>query len=126
MMFDTRAVITIDTSVIKVERPSLVICQIVRNSGRRLGRVSLKVLDLKRTMLAARRNEMIWLMMVAKAAPSMPQSRAKMKMGSRIVLMIAPDTVETMESLGLPSARMTPFKTPVSMEAVEANRRMVK
>ena len=53
-------------------------------------------------------------MTVAKAAPTMPKSKIKIKMGSRMVLAMAPITIQTMEYLGLPSARiklLMPFVT---------------
>ena len=42
---------------------------------------------------------------VAQAAPATPQLRRKMQMGSRMVLMTAPTSMQAMEYLGLPSAR---------------------
>lgn len=48
-------------------------------------------------------------MTVATAAPIMPHSQMKMKMGSRMMLMTAPASVEIMANRGLPSARMTGF-----------------
>ena len=49
---------------------------------------------------------------VAQAAPAIPMWKPKIKVGSRIVLMIAPVKVQVMENFGLPSAR-TRFVPPV-------------
>ena len=48
-------------------------------------------------------------MTVATAAPIMPHLNTKIKIGSRMMLMTAPASVETMAKRGLPSARMTGF-----------------
>ena len=51
---------------------------------------------------------------VAQAAPAIPQSQTKIKMGSRMVLIIAPTTMQTIEYFGFPSARiklLIPFVT---------------
>ena len=48
-------------------------------------------------------------MTVATAAPIMPQRKTKRKIGSRIVLAMAPTSVETMAKRGLPSARRMGF-----------------
>ena len=40
---------------------------------------------------------------VAQAAPAIPQSQTKIKMGSRMVLIIAPTTMQTIEYFGFPS-----------------------
>ena len=51
---------------------------------------------------------------VAQAAPAIPQSQAKIKIGSRMVLIIAPITMQTIEYFGFPSARiklLIPFVT---------------
>ena len=50
-----------------------------------------------------------WPMTVATAAPIMPQRKTKRKIGSRIVLAMAPTSVETMAKRGLPSARRMGF-----------------
>ena len=44
--------------------------------------------------------------MVAHAAPATPRSNMKIKIGSRIVLRIAPINIHVMEYFGLPSARI--------------------
>lgn len=49
--------------------------------------------------------ETTWPATVAMAAPAMPISKTKMKMGSKIVLTMAPESIHIMEYLGLPSAR---------------------
>ena len=46
---------------------------------------------------------------VATAAPIMPIFSGKMKIGSRMMFVIAPATVETMAKRGLPSERMIGF-----------------
>ena len=51
----------------------------------------------------------IWPMTVATAAPIMPQWKGKIMMGSRMMLVMAPDRVATMAKRGLPSERMTGF-----------------
>ena len=43
-------------------------------------------------------------MIVAHAAPATPISKTKIKIGSRMVLMIAPISIHIMEYFGLPSA----------------------
>ena len=43
---------------------------------------------------------------VAQAPPAIPQSQTKIKMGSRMVLIIAPTTMQTIEYFGFPSARI--------------------
>lgn len=51
---------------------------------------------------------------VAQAPPAIPQSQTKIKMGSRMVLIIAPTTMQTIEYFGFPSARiklLIPFVT---------------
>ena len=51
---------------------------------------------------------------VAQAAPAIPQPQAKIKIGSRMVLIIAPITMQTIEYFGFPSARiklLIPFVT---------------
>ena len=48
-------------------------------------------------------------MTVATAAPIMPQWQPKIKTGSRMMLSIAPASVEIMANRGLPSARMMGF-----------------
>lgn len=55
----------------------------------------------------AARKEKNCPMMVAHAAPATPRSKVKMNSGSRIVLMMAPISVQVMEYLGLPSARIS-------------------
>ena len=50
--------------------------------------------------------EATWPMTVAMAAPRTPIPSAKIKIGSKIVLMTAPSTMENMANLGLPSARI--------------------
>lgn len=45
-------------------------------------------------------------MTVAQAAPATPQWHRKMNTGSRIVLIMAPSSIQTMEKRGLPSARI--------------------
>ena len=44
-------------------------------------------------------------------APATPQWKTNMKMGSRIVFRTAPDSMVTMATRGLPSARMNEFST---------------
>ena len=46
---------------------------------------------------------------VATAAPIIPQWNEKIKIGSRMILTIAPASVEAIANRGLPSARMIGF-----------------
>lgn len=48
----------------------------------------------------------IWPNTVATAAPIIPHLKIKIKIGSNIMLIMAPASVETMANLGLPSARI--------------------
>lgn len=48
----------------------------------------------------------IWPMMVARAAPAIPIWKVKINRGSNMVLRMAPVSVQSMENLGLPSARI--------------------
>ena len=50
-------------------------------------------------------HEMSFEIAVAADAPATPQSRIKMKIGSRTTFMTAPDTMPIMEKTALPSAR---------------------
>ena len=50
-----------------------------------------------------------WPMTVAIAAPRTPRPKTKMKIGSRMMFVTAPATVETMAKRGLPSERMMGF-----------------
>ena len=47
---------------------------------------------------------------VATAAPIIPQRNMKMNIGSRIILRMAPESVDTMAKRGLPSERITGFR----------------
>ena len=50
-------------------------------------------------------HEAIWPITVAQAAPAIPHWKAKIKSGSRMVLITAPSSMQPMEKRGLPSAR---------------------
>ena len=67
-----------------------------RRSSRKLSRVRAMVLKHHRYR-TARKKERIWPRMVASAAPNTPQWKAKIKMGSRMVLAMAPATMQVME-----------------------------
>ena len=51
--------------------------------------------------------DMICPVIVAIAAPAIPISNTKIRMGSRIVLTMAPTSMDVMEYLGLPSASIS-------------------
>lgn len=53
--------------------------------------------------------------MVAKAAPKIPHWKIKMKIGSRMVFTMAPITIQVIEYLGLPSARIKLLKPVVTI-----------
>ena len=55
------------------------------------------------------RADTIWLITVAMAAPATPRSRAKIRMGSRAMLITAPMTVVSMEMLAKPWVVMKVF-----------------
>lgn len=65
-------------------------------------------------------------MTVAKAAPDIPQWNPKIKTGSRMILMMAPDSMEAMDQAGLPSARITEFIMFISILAGKKARMMLK
>ena len=52
-----------------------------------------------------------WLRMVARAAPPVPRSSAKMKMGSSTMLTMAPEKMPTMPNTALPWKRNWLFST---------------
>lgn len=79
---------------------------IVLSSGRKLWAVNLKVLGWRRYS-APIRKETNWPPIVAIAAPAMPILKPKIRIGSKIMLIMAPTRVTAIERLGEPSARMT-------------------
>ena len=53
---------------------------------------------------------MVWASTVAHAAPAIPMSNTKMKIGSRMVLKITVNMVSPIAFLGLPDERMAAFR----------------
>ncbi len=89
-------------------RESLAIFQSTWNSFRDRGRCR------KRSWLKKYRSvyasDMSWHRTVARAAPLMPMSSTKMKMGSRMALEITVNSVSPMASFGLPDDRTTELR----------------
>ena len=67
-----------------------------------------------------------WPMTVARAAPDIPQWKPKIKTGSRMIFMMAPDSMEAIDQAGLPSARITEFIMFISILTGKNTRMILK
>ena len=95
--------------MMKVAMPRATQGRTTAASRRRAGRRIFKNVFFPRRKASTQMQEMAWERMVAQAAPGTPMPRAKMKMGSRIMLETAPMRTESIPVRAKPWAVMKAF-----------------
>ena len=89
---------------------------IILASGLKQSLPSLMTAFLPIKKLTTHTAEIIWLIIVASAAPATPMSNVKIKIGSSTIFITAPKTVVIIPVLGNPCAFIYPLSPVVSIE----------